>query len=292
MSQKIIDAHIHGFPNRLFDAIWRYFEKNYWKIDNKLYFDEIPAFLTSKGVDFFTILNYAHKSDISRELNTWTHMMGRKFVNSIPFGTIHIKDSYFDKEVVRILSPDQLNLHGIKLQLMVTDFDPAEKALDFMYEQLIKYRKILVLHVGTGPVTDMLINKKLNLSTHVGINKLIPVLESFPKLKLQIPHLGCMETNKFFDLVGDYDQIYFDSSMALEFLFGNSNFADQVDLSLDRLIELQDKIMFGSDFPNIPHSYFFPLNAVKTLPITSKIKEKIFFKNAEKFFHLQNNSIH
>ena len=38
MIQNIIDAHVHGFPNPLFDAIWKYFEKNYWSI---LYPEEI-----------------------------------------------------------------------------------------------------------------------------------------------------------------------------------------------------------------------------------------------------------
>ncbi len=284
--KKIIDAHVHGFPNNLFNAVWDYFEKNYWHIRQRYVLDEIVQYLPAQGVEAFTILNYAHKANISRELNNWSHAMGEKYPQIIPFGTIHLKDSYFRSEILRILSPAQLDLNGIKLQLMVTDFDPNEKGLDFMYEKLIQFDKILVLHAGTGPVTDMILNKQLDLSKHVGIAKLIPVLERFPNLKIQIPHLGCMETNEFFDLADQYKRVYFDTSMALEFLFENTQFSNQIDLSLDRLIDLQDKIMFGSDFPNIPHPYSKPVLAVENLPLKQEIKDKIYYKNARKFYKI------
>jgi len=289
MNENLIDTHVHGFPNRLFHAIWEYFEKNYWHIHQKLEFEEIIQFLPQFGIKSFTILNYAHKPEMSRGLNNWTYSMGKKYSQIIPFGTIHPRDTYFREEVIRILSPNQLNLYGIKFQLMVTDFNPDHRTLDYLYEHLIKFNKILIIHAGTGPVTDILLNKSLKSSPHVGIEKLIPVLERFPKLKLQIPHLGCMETNKFFDLVADYPQIHFDTSMALEFIFGEQRkqFPIDLDLSLDRIEELQDNIMFGSDFPNIPHPYSVAINAIKNLSINQKIKDKILFKNAQKFYNLE-----
>ena len=200
MKERIIDSHIHGFPDRLFEAIWEYFEQNYWHNEVNMHFEEIVRFLPTQGITKFTILNYAHKPEISRSLNDWTYSMGKKFPQTIPFGCIHPRDSYFQEEVLRVLDPNQLDLNGFKFQLMVTDFYPNDKALDFMYEKLVEYNKILVFHVGTGPVTDMLINKELKQSPYVGIDKLLPILQSYPKLKLQIPHLGCMETNAFGDL--------------------------------------------------------------------------------------------
>ncbi|MBN2156448.1 MAG: amidohydrolase [Candidatus Lokiarchaeota archaeon] len=286
---SVIDAHVHGFPNRLFHAIWDYFEKNYWAVQKKLEFEEIVQYLPKFGVSNFTILNYAHMPEISRDLNDWTYSMSKKYPQTIPFGTIHPKDSYFHEEVIRVLSPDHLDFFGLKFQLMVTDFDPNDASLDYMYEKLIEFSKILVMHVGTGPVPDMLLNKSLKINSHVGIDKLIPVLERYPKLKLQVPHLGCMETNAFFDLVLDYPQIHFDTSMALEFLFGESKsqFSQDMELSIDRLVELQDNIIFGSDFPNIPHAYSTSLNAIKQLRLTQEIRNKFLYKNAQKFYNLK-----
>ena len=261
-----------------------------WHNEVNLHFDEIVQFLPKYGVrnSQFSIMLINLKF---RKISTiGPSSMGKKYSQTIPFGCIHPRDSYFKDEVIRVLDPNQLNLYGFKFQLMVTDFNPDEKALEYMYEKLIEYNKILVFHVGTGPVTDMLINKALKPSPHVGIDKLIPVLERFPKLKLQIPHLACMETNAFFDLVADYPQIHFDTSMALEFLFGEGKgqFAVDVDLSMDRIVELQDNIMFGSDFPNIPHIPIqWPINSVQNLPIIQEIKDKIFYQNAQKFYNIK-----
>ncbi|MHA1521895.1 MAG: amidohydrolase family protein [Promethearchaeota archaeon] len=288
-NQNIIDAHVHGFPDRLFDAIWTYFEKNYWKIHKKYYFEEMVPFLSQQSVKYFTLLNYAHRSNISRELNDWTYKMTQKYSNIIAMGTIHPQDTYFAEELERILSPNELNLHGIKLQLMVTDFAPTVPELDLMYETLIKYNKILVLHAGTGPITDILLNKNLHLSPNVGINHLLPVLERFPKLKLQIPHLGCMESRSFFDLVKDYPQIHFDTSMALE-LMGDEDeggFSSNLDFSYDLIEEFQNNIMFGSDFPNIPHPYSKSITGVENLPVGNDIKQKIFSGNAKRFYNIK-----
>ncbi|MHA1454097.1 MAG: amidohydrolase family protein, partial [Promethearchaeota archaeon] len=91
-----------------------------------------------------------------------------------------------------------------------------------------------------------------------------------------------------FDLVADHPQMHFDTSMALEFLFGGSknHLSIDVDLSIDRIVELQDNIMFGSDFPNIPHPYTTPLDAVQNLPTHQEVKDKILFKNAQRFYRL------
>jgi uncharacterized protein len=289
MSQKFIDVHCHGFPNRLFDAIWAYFDKNYWKIYKKYYAKDIISFLSDKGAMYFNLLNYAHKPNISRDLNDWSSNIAKKSSKIISFGTIHPEDPYFEDELDRILSPEQLNLKGIKLQLMVTNFDPTIQILSKMYEKLLEYEKILILHVGTGPIPSQILNTNLQMSPHVGISKLTPVLNSFPKLKLQVPHLGCMESNDFFDLAKNYPNFYFDTAMALEFIIEESKKSKEIDLdfTLENMLEIQDRIMFGSDFPNIPYEYSHSLNAINELPIDNAIKEKILFENARVFYELK-----
>nr|MDO8088377.1 hypothetical protein [Candidatus Sigynarchaeum springense] len=131
---KFIDAHVHGFPDRMFDAIWAYFIKNYWPINYKLHAGEIDPFLKARGAMRYTILNYAHKPGISRDMNTWTHEFGIAHPASLCFGTIHPEDPYIVEELERALSPAQLDLRGLKLQLLVTDFDPGIRALDPMYD--------------------------------------------------------------------------------------------------------------------------------------------------------------
>jgi predicted TIM-barrel fold metal-dependent hydrolase len=272
---QFIDAHVHGFPDRLFDAIWAYFIKNYWPINYKYYTAQVANYLMNQGASHYTILNYAHKPGISKAMNSWTRDFSIAHPEALCFGTIHPDDPYLVEEIERALAPGQLDLRGLKLQLLVTDFDPGTKNLDPMYEALVKHKKILVMHVGTGP----------GANEHVGIKKLRPVLERFPNLKLQLPHLGCFEYRAFFDLVKTYPEIYFDTAMIL---VKHRVFADLYGtaFTLEDLLEIQDHVMFGSDFPNIPYSYEKAIESIMSLPVKADTREKLLWKNASRFYEL------
>jgi predicted TIM-barrel fold metal-dependent hydrolase len=288
MIRKFIDSHVHAFPPRLFNAIWQYFETNYWTIYEKKHTPDIIPYLSSQGVTYLSLLLYAHKPGIAPELNNWMYHVGVKYKNVIPFGTIHANDLNIREEVDRVLSPTRLDLKGIKLQLMVTDFDPNASNLDPMYEKLIETNKVLVMHVGTGPNPKQLLNQNLTISPHVGIKKLYPVLERFPTLKLQIPHLGCMECDEFFNLALDYPSVMFDTAMALEFVFRESETPIySKEFFLEKFTELQDKIMFGSDYPNLPYPYSHSVASLHELKLDEKIKEKIWITNAQRFYQLE-----
>ncbi len=278
--KNFFDAHVHAFPNKLFKAIWDFFEDNYWRIEYKYFADEIVDFMARSGCAGFTCLNYAHKPSISRELNTWTHQFASEHENVVPFGTIHPGDPYFENELDRALHPRQLDLKGLKLQLLVTDFDPGIRRLDIMYETLVQHGKILVMHAGTGP----------GANEHVGIRKIRPVLERYPNLKVQFPHLGCFEFKEFFDLAGDFPSVYFDTAMILvqHGLF-DDGFKDT--LLLDDMLRIKNRIMFGSDFPNIPYSYQKAVESIERLPVGDDVKRAIYFDNAVRFYGLDTRKL-
>ncbi|MBD3350881.1 MAG: amidohydrolase family protein [Candidatus Lokiarchaeota archaeon] len=285
-TSPIIDAHVHMFPDNLFDAIWKYFKRNYWDISKEIYSNEIPSFLSQYNVQYHTSLLYAHKPNISRDLNDWVRFISKSYSQIIPFGTIHPEDKYFSEELERILSPDKLDFTGLKLQLMVTDFDPNISRLEEMYEKLLEYDKVLVLHIGNGPTADHCRNKSLGMSPHVGIKKLRPVLLSYPKLKLQIPHLGATEYGEMFNLAKEYKNIFFDTAMVL---IDHKVFPSGLEREsmIDDVKGLQNRILFGSDFPNIPYNYSFCLNETLQLDLPIGIIEKILYKNALCHYNLK-----
>lgn len=276
MTLKFVDAHVHGFPDKLFDAIWDYFIHNYWNINYKLYSEDVVKFIQKQGAKYLNILNYGHKPGISRDLNNWSYDFGKNKESVLSFGTIHPEDSYYEEELERILSPNGLDLKGIKLQILVTDFDPEIQKLDLMYETLIEYDKILVMHAGTGP----------GANEHVGIQHVKPVMERFPKLKLQIPHMGSYEYSEFFDLCRNYPNVYLDTAMIF---IDHKLFYDKFDenTTFDDLLDIQDRIMFGSDFPNIPYDYSKSIESIINLPVPEDVKSKIFYKNAINFYNLK-----
>ncbi|MHA1682148.1 MAG: amidohydrolase family protein [Promethearchaeota archaeon] len=275
MEVTFFDAHVHGFPDGLFDAIWEYFANNYWFIKYRLHSHECIAFLRAAGAMGASILNYAHKPNISRDLNDWSHEFGKSNAGIISFGTIHPGDDYLIDELDRVLSPEMLDLAGLKLQILVTDFDPDSRELDVVYEKLLEHGKILVIHVGTGPAAN----------AHVGISHLVPILERYPGLKLQVPHLGCFEYMDFFHLARDHRNIYFDTAMIL---VAHNLFSDEFNFDelLDAFLDVQDRIMFGSDFPNIPYDYSLAIQSIIDLPVSDAIREKIFWRNVTKFYDL------
>ncbi|MBN2152933.1 MAG: amidohydrolase [Candidatus Lokiarchaeota archaeon] len=272
---KFIDVHVHGFPDRMFEAVWAFFVKNYWPVKYKLHAGEIYRFLKERGASRYTMLNYAHKPGISRDMNTWTHEFGTTHPDALCFGTIHPEDPYIVEELERVLSPSQLDLRGLKLQLLVTDFDPGIRALDPMYESLVRHGKSLVMHSGTGPAAN----------EHVGIAKLRPVVERFPKLRLQVPHLGSYEYKAFFDLAKDFSGVYFDTAMIF---VKHRLFRDKYGkaFTADDLLEVQDRVMFGSDFPNIPYDYDLAVGSITDLAVSTDVKEKMLWGNAARFYGL------
>ena len=49
----------------------------------------------------------------------------------------------------------------------------------------------------------------------------------------------------------------------------------------------QDRVMFGSDFPNIPYDYSVGIQSIMDLPVNDRVKEKIFVKNALTFYSME-----
>ena len=46
----VIDAHVHLFPPKLFDAIWRWFDVHGWPIRYKLNSEAVVQFVVERGV--------------------------------------------------------------------------------------------------------------------------------------------------------------------------------------------------------------------------------------------------
>ena len=64
---RVIDAHVHLFPDRMFDAIWRWFEQHAWPMRYQLYAQEVARFLLSRGVSRLVALK-----DWARDIGRWT----------------------------------------------------------------------------------------------------------------------------------------------------------------------------------------------------------------------------
>lgn len=270
---EIIDAHAHFFPDALYRAIWKWFENHGWHVAHQIFADEVVTRLKALGVSRFTVLNYAHKAGMSESLNRWTYEFCGRHPEAIAFGAVHQDDP-----VGKILNQcfRDYNFKGIKFHTHVAAIPPDHEKLFPLYEKMIEYDRVLILHAGTGP---SLKGYETTVADVSGVRRVRKVLEKFPGLKMIIPHLGAEEIDKFFDLMGDFPNLWMDTTMAVA---GHFPFK----IPWEKIEQYSDRILYGSDAPNLPYPLDREIKVLQASPLSPEAQERIFYKNATKLFGL------
>ncbi len=268
----IIDSHVHLFPDRLFNAIWEWFEKHGWSVRYKIYAEEIVNRLKEQGVERFVLLNYSHKPGMSESLNAWTHEFSRRHPEIIPFGAIHPEE----KDVGGLLDRcfGEYGFRGLKFHCHVTGIRPDDDRMTPIYEKLLQHDRILTLHSGMGPSLGGYKETTRSIS---GVSYTRRMLQKFPGLKVIVPHLGADEFHEFFDLMEEYPNLWMDTTMVVAGFF-------PVQIPWDKIEKFSDRILYGSDFPNIPYEMMTEVRAIQASPLSPSAKEKILHGNASRLF--------
>ena len=84
----IVDSHVHLFPPRVFDAIWRWFDTYAWNIKYRLKSEAILSFLAGQGVGRVVGLCYSHQPEMARPLNRFMAELARANPMLIACGTV------------------------------------------------------------------------------------------------------------------------------------------------------------------------------------------------------------
>lgn len=266
-SFSIIDMHVHVFPERMFEAIWAYFESANWSV-HRQYADAIEKTLSSHGVMAAAALSYPHKTGIAGPLNIFMESLGRDHPFFLPFASVHPDDSDFREYVDRALrSP---HIHGFKFQPLVQCFDINDARLDYLYGGCIENAKPLVMHVGTAPIAN----------DFVGVGHFSRLMKRFPDLRVCVAHMGAFEIEDFLAMMDDYPDIWLDTAMinTTTTLFDNSWCIDPAELARKK-----SRICFGSDWPNVPYDYEEALASLDRFPIAAR---DLAFENAKRFLKL------
>jgi predicted TIM-barrel fold metal-dependent hydrolase len=99
---------------------------------------------------------------------------------------------------------------------------------------------------------------------------------------LVIAHMGLPEYGEFFDLVEAYDGLHLDTTMAFtDFTEAMHPFPREL---TPRLVDLADRIVFGSDFPNIPYPYVEGIEALERLDLGDDWLRGVLYENAARLF--------
>ena len=236
---------MHFLPASMLAKVWRWFDSVEsmtgvaWPITYRE--DDAGRLqrLHELGVRAFPALVYPHKPGMAEWLNGWAAEFARATSGCLTTATLYPERGVTDY-VERALAD---GVQVWKVHIQVGDFDPRDPLLDGAWGAIADAGTPVVIHCGSGPAPGR----------YTGPEPVAELLARYPGLRLVIAHLGMPEYAEFLDLAARYDRVHLDTTMAFTD-FTERMLPFPLELS-DRLVDLGDRIVFGSDFPNIPHSY-------------------------------------
>jgi uncharacterized protein len=263
-AERIIDSHVHLFPDKLFRAIGKYFLEQYgWDIIYSLNYRDCIELLRGAGVGRIVYSNYAHRPGVAREINRWNLQVLGEYSDLFCFAAYHPGDVDALQYAGEVMAHPRVL--GIKLHFLVQRFAPDDERLYPLYEMVMEKKKRLLFHVGTGPIGN----------EFVGLERFSRVLERYPDLPVNVAHLGALEYRGFFNLLDRYPSIMMDT--AFTFL---PNLPGTYDLGVGLLERYHDRILYGSDFPFLIYPREAEMETLKSLRLSSRCIESIFMNNA------------
>lgn len=237
----IIDAHVHFLPDNLQEAVWHWFDRLTppWPVRYRCSAADRLATLARLGVLHHTALAYPHRPGMLRYLNDHTLSLAANVPAVIPTFTIYPEPGVA-AETARCLAAGG---QAVKVHLQVGGFDAADSMLDETWALLQESGTPVIVHAGA--VADGSGNEQWCGPGPVG-----RLLRRFPDLRLVLAHLGAPDYDAFVALAEQHPGVWLDTAM----VFTDPPYLGPAPLHLvSRIAALGDRVVFGSDFPTIPH---------------------------------------
>jgi predicted TIM-barrel fold metal-dependent hydrolase len=271
----VVDAHVHLFPDRVFAAIYRWFDNHGWPIRYRLTAPEVVAFLRERGVRRIVGLSYAHRPGMARELNRFMAELSR---DPAVTGLATVMPG--EPEALAIVREAfELGLRGVKLHCHVQCFAPDAPEVAPIYELCAERGLPVVVHAGREPKSPAL---RCDPDALCSVDRIASVLREHPKLRLCVPHLGCADYGAYGALLERYDNLWIDTAMILADYLPDDGTAPAV---LRRLVETRpDRVMYGTDFPIVPYAWDRELRWIAGAGLPADRLALVLGKNAERFY--------
>ncbi|MGW1750987.1 amidohydrolase family protein [Streptomyces sp. NPDC002092] len=273
----LVDVHTHFMPERVLRKVWGYFDSLgpltggvEWPITYRKEEAERVALIREFGVRRFTAMLYPHKPGMAQWLNSWAAEFAGRTPDCLHTSTL------FPEEGVEAYVQEALDAGArvFKAHVQVGAYDPASELLDRVWGLLAESGVPVVMHCGSGPAPGK----------HTGPEPVGRVLARHPRLRLIVAHMGMPEYEDFLDLAERYREVRLDTTMAF------TDFGERLSpfprRALARLGDLGDRILLGSDFPNIPYPYVHQLQALERLGLGDAWLRAVCHDNGARLFGL------
>ena len=267
----IVDAHVHLHPDRLAEAIRRWFQAHAWEIRYTLGVDAAVRTLGAGGIDRMVALPYVHKPGLARALNDFTLELSFRHPEVLPCCTVFPGEEGEEAILEEALSGP---FRGVKIHSHVMKIAPDDPRLDPVWRASARHRKPVVIHCGPEPA---LAGYGVDPRAVSGADKLRRALDRHPDAVAIVPHLGFDDTDEFEAMLATYPNLYLDTTMVLAGYFDR-----QPDPEILR--RHPGRILYGTDFPNIPYAWDRELLALRALRLPAADEERILCGNALRLF--------
>ena len=269
----VVDAHVHLFPDRVFDAIYGWFDTHGWPIRHKLRATAVLDFLLGRGVGHIVALHYAHRAGIARSLNAFVAELVRTRPRVTGVATVFPGEEGAG-DILR--EGFRMGLKGVKLHCHVQAFAVDDPRLHEVYDTCVAEAQPLVVHAGREPRSSA-----YPVDSHVlcGAHRIEEVLRSYPALRVCVPHLGADELSAYSRLLKTYDNLWLDTTMGLARYF-------PVDDPEWLVSQRPERIMYGTDFPILPYAWDRELGFLAKAGFSDAVLEQVLAKTAREFHRL------
>ena len=273
----LIDLHVHFLPHNVMTKVWAYFDAvgpltgRPWPIHYREDEDARLARLRAMGVRAFPSLVYPHKPGMAAWLNDWAAEFAAGHDDVLQTATFLPEESAASYVREALDAGAQV----FKAHVQVGAYDPRDPLLAPVWGQLAEAGVPVVVHCGNGPAPG----------EWTGPEVFAEVLRAHPSLTAVIAHLGMPDYAAFLDLAERYERVHLDTTMAF------TRWAEEVvplpRVLLPRLAALGDRVVLGSDFPNIPYGYFEQLAGLVRLGLGDDWLRGVLHDNAARLLGLR-----
>jgi predicted TIM-barrel fold metal-dependent hydrolase len=273
----IVDVHTHFMPKPVMDKVWQYFDDagplvgRPWPVAYRTDEQQRLQTLRGFGVRAFTSLVYPHKPQMAAWLNEWAAAFAATTPDCLQTATLYPElgvEDYVSRAV-------DDGARVFKAHVQVGGYDPTDPLLDKAWGAIEDAAVPVVIHCGSGPAPG----------EHTGPEPVAVLLKRHPRLRLVIAHMGMPEYIQFLDLVDRYEEVRLDTTMAFTSFVEETMPFPRAEYGRVRLHG--DRILFGSDFPNIPYGFIDAMRVLTRLPgIDDDWLRKVFHDNAARLFGL------
>lgn len=268
----LFDVHTHFLPERLQAKVWAQFDDagpligRAWPIRYRLSHVERLALLRAFGVRRFSSLPYAHRPGVAEGLNAWGAQVKADAPESLWSATLYPEPEAAGYVAAAI----EAGVEIVKVHVQVGAFDLVDPLLHDAWRLLAEARVPVLIHAGHAPVG----------TEHTGPGPMARLMAAHPDLTVVAAHLGAPDYLEFCDLAERHERFHLDTTMVFTD-FWDAVYPDELGA---RLLALQDRVLFGSDFPTIPYPYLHQLESLERLGLGEEWLRAVCWHNGVALF--------